>query len=458
MKVVRNMSIKWKVMIPIAILAFLLLVTCIQSNIATDRMISISEQIAEGLTERTPDVEAWLTQQTNLYEGMKSSNTVKMIIAVIATIIVITVAIFGVLRPLLSMNKKLKESIESIKEGRGDLTKRVDVKGKDEIGQLAAGINSFIETLQTVMNQITDSSDKLEVIVSNVTDKVMTVNGNSDDISNAMEELSATMEEISAAVTSIREDTQSADDKVMELASATDNLVSYADSMQQRAADLENKAIDNKQSTMTMVSENIAKLEKAIDDSKKVERINALTNDILQISSQTNLLALNASIEAARAGEAGRGFAVVADEIRQLADSSRETADNIQEINRIVIVAVKELTDSANVIAEYITETIMPDYDGFVDSGKQYNKDAVYVNGIVSDFNEMAQKIKVLVDDITKTVGNIAIAIDGSTERVAGVTVNTNNLAEDIDVITEKMNENKAVAEILHQETEKFIR
>ncbi|MBQ8547621.1 MAG: methyl-accepting chemotaxis protein [Lachnospiraceae bacterium] len=457
MKFVRNMSIKWKVMVPIGLLAFLLLVTCIQSNIATDMMVEKSVKITEHLTEVTPEVETLLAEQNTLFEGMKSSNTVKMIIAILSTILVITVAIFGVLRPLLAMNRKLKGMIEDIEAGKGDLTQRVQVRGKDEIGQLAGGINAFIATLQRTMNQVTISSDRLHTVVDNVAGKVSGVNVSSMDISANMEELSATMEEIAASVATIRESTGTADEKVDTLTEATKDLVEYADEMQKRAEALERKAVENKSNTGAIVTENIAKLRQAIEDSKKVERINELTNDILQISGQTNLLALNASIEAARAGEAGKGFAVVADEIRVLADSSKQTADNIQEINKLVVAAVQELTDCSNAIVNYINEAILPDYDGFVDSGKQYNEDAVHVNEIVTEFHQMADELLLMVNEINRTVNGIATAIDESAKSVTDVTESTNTLVTDINSVSDEMGENKAIAEVLHAETERFV-
>lgn len=457
MKFVKNMSIKWKVMIPIGLLALLLLITCIQSNIATDMMVEKSVKISEHLTEVTPEVETLLEEQNKLFEGMKSSNTTKIVIAVFATILVVCVAIFGVLRPLLAMNRKLKGMIENIEAGKGDLTQRVEVRGKDEIGQLSEGINAFIATLQRTMNQVTVSSDKLHTVVDNVVGKVSGVNVSSMDISANMEELSATMEEISASVATIRENTGNADEKVDILTEATKDLVNYAGEMQKRAEALEQKAVENKSNTGAIVTDNIAKLRKAIEDSKKVERINELTNEILQISGQTNLLALNASIEAARAGEAGKGFAVVADEIRVLADSSKQTADNIQEINKLVVAAVQELTDCSDAIVNYINEAILPDYDGFVASGKQYNEDAVHVNEIVTEFHQMADELLRMVDEINRTVNGIATAIDESTKSVTDVTESTNMLVGDINSVADEMGENKTIAEVLHAETECFV-
>ena len=457
MKLIRNMSIKWKVMLPIIILAFLLIVTCLQSNIATARMMQFSTQMSQSLTEISPEVEAIFAQQEALCQGMKSSNLVKMIIAVLATVLLLVVAAAGVLKPLLTMHESLNQIMENIEHGKGDLSARVEVRGKDEIGQLADGINAFIESLENVMHQVTLNSDKLHQVTNNVSKRVANVNLNSSDISASMQELSATMEEISASIISIREGTKDADDKVVTLADASKDLVSYAGLMEQRASDLENRAIENKQNTSTVVSENIAKWKKAADDSKQVERINELTNDILSISSQTNLLALNASIEAARAGEAGKGFAVVADEIRQLADSSRQTADRIQELNQMVTLAVNDLVHSSSIIVEYINDTIMGDYDGFVDSGKQYNQDAEHVNGIVTEFYAMAEKLKQLVDNINETVSNIAVAIEGSAECVTDAATNTATLAEDVKVVADEMQENKTIADALYAETERFV-
>ena len=456
MKWIRNISMKWKVMFPIIILAFLLLITCIQSNIATAKMMQYSKEISESLTEITPDVEAIFVQQESLYQGMKSSNLVKLIIAVLATILLLVVSAVGVLKPLLSMRAKLNVIIKDIESGHGDLSQRMEVRGKDEIGQVAQGINSFISSLESAMKQVMINSEKLYQVTNNVSERVTNVDINSTDISASMQELSATMEEISASIISIRENTRTANNKVEVLADASKELVAYAGTMETTASDLETRAIENKQNTSDVVKQNIKKWKKAAEESKKVQHINELTNDILNISSQTNLLALNASIEAARAGEAGKGFAVVADEIRQLADSSRQTADRIQELNKMVTLAVNELVNSSGFIVTYINEVIMPDYDGFVDSGKQYNNDAQHVNNIVTEFYQMAEQLNQLVENINGTISNIAVAIESSAQCVTDAATNTATLAEDVKVVADEMNENRVIADKLYSETEKF--
>jgi methyl-accepting chemotaxis protein len=286
---------------------------------------------------------------------------------------------------------------------------------------------------------------------------VAEANGSSCDISAAMQELSASMEEVSATAATVNENAGNVGNSVNEIADASSQLVTYANEMERRASDLENTAVANKNNTSEVIEGIIASLKKAMEDSKSVDRVNELTNDILSISSQTNLLALNASIEAARAGEAGKGFAVVADEIRQLADSSRETASNIQNINNLVTSAVKELVKSSDEIVNYINENILPDYDAFVESGRQYKEDAVHVNGIVTNFGNMSTDLQKIVAEITDAIQGITLSIDESTNAITTSAVNTNELVEGITQISGQMETNSDIAVQLKAEADRFV-
>ena len=189
-----------------------------------------------------------------------------------------------------------------------------------------------------------------------------------------------------------------------------------------------------------------------------IKEVEAITETILGISSQTNLLALNAAIEAARAGEAGKGFAVVADEISNLAAESRKAANNIQNINQVVVSAVEELTEQSRAIATYIMENISTDYDGFVDSGAQYKKDAVHVDEIVTRFHQMADEVQILVDNITRAIQGISAAVDESAKGVGSAATNTTELVQGMGEIASQMQENKEIAEKLTDEAGKFDR
>ena len=161
------------------------------------------------------------------------------------------------------------------------------------------------------------------------------------------QELSATMEEVGHSAGVINQNADSVRSETEMIAERSSSINDYSKQMKENADKMESNARQNMEETSVKVDEILTELNQAIEDSKSVEQVNGLTNDILKISSQTNLLALNASIEAARAGEAGKGFAVVADEIRQLAASSRNTANRIQEINGIVTNAVHNLAGNA---------------------------------------------------------------------------------------------------------------
>lgn len=435
------------------------------TNKATDLANTDLREAGVALTAELSEMEEYNKKEME-EASQKQKTTSDIANTVVFAVIIVSVLVFAyvvficwkwVCKRLININKQLRDVIATIDAGQGDLTKRVQCFCTDEIGTLASGINTFIETLQNIMGQINNSSTQLGSIVSAVSDKVTTANSNSCDISSVMEELSASMEEIASTLSDIKESVNVVDDNVVELSDTSQGLYDYATEMQRRAEELEQGAVNNKQNTSEVVNRIIENLKQAIEDSKSVDRVNDLTNEILNISSQTNLLSLNASIEAARAGEAGRGFAVVADEISQLANSSREAASNIQTINNMVVKAVNELIDSSDSMVKYISDNILPDYDAFVSSGKQYNEDAVHVNTIVTRFNSMAASLKQLVDDIRGAVEGINTAVDESANGVTNAAMNTSDLVRDIGEIANAMDDNKQVAGNLTDEADRFI-
>ncbi len=404
------------------------------------------------------DMEEAVAHQNKVYNKVVRVIIVLLALSILIFAFVVWVSWKWAIKRLININKQLRDVISSIESGEGDLTKRVQCFCTDEIGTLAASINTFIETLQGIMGQINSSSGELGSIVNLVSGKVSTANDNSYSISSVMEELSASMEEISSSLMSIRENVDVVDGNIIELSNESQGLYEYAVEMQTRAENLEQNAVENKQNTSNAINDILGKLRQAIESSKSVERVNDLTDEILSISSQTNLLSLNASIEAARAGEAGRGFAVVADEISQLANSSKDTANSIQTINNMVIEAVKDLIESADAIVKFINENILPDYEGFVNSGKQYDEDAVHVNKIVTHFNNMSIDLKQSMDSIMEAINEINTAVNESADGATNVAANTSDLVKDIGEIADAMNDNKQVAGNLTEEADRFVK
>ena len=151
---------------------------------------------------------------------------------------------------------------------------------------------------------------------------------------------------------------------------------STSQEIMQRAKNLRDKTVQASTRTIEMYDNVKVKAEKAIEGSKAVEQINALTSTIMEISSQTSLLALNASIEAARAGEAGRGFAVVASEIGSLADQTSKAIADISEIVKAVNEAVANMADCLEETTTFLEQTVLSDYKEFEQVGDQYQVDA----------------------------------------------------------------------------------
>ena len=196
----------------------------------------------------------------------------------------------------------------------------------------------------------------------------------------------------------------------------------------------------------------------AITDSQSVDQVNSLTDDIMNIASQTNLLSLNASIEAARAGEAGKGFAVVAGEIGALAENSRQTAGNIQQINSVVVNAVHNLSDNANDLVNYLQNSILPEFERFVEDGEKYRENANYIESVMADFTNKTEGFKETFDEIAESISSITTAIDEGVRGVSSAAESTQTLVSDMDTITKRMDENQRIAGELDDETAIFTK
>lgn len=390
------------------------------------------------------------------YNKAVLKNTMIVVLSVIALLITLYSVFILIIRKLIVANHEINDIIRGIDQSEGDLTKRISILSNDEISDLGNGINTFMGKLQSIIKMIIENSRKLEEVVSEVQESVRISNDSASDLSAVTEELSATMQEVGHSATIINQNADSVRSEVEMIADKSNSINEYSKRMKENADKMELDAKTNMQETSTKVQEILEVLNQAIADSKSVEQVNGLTNDILNISSQTNLLALNASIEAARAGEAGKGFAVVADEIRQLAASSRQTANRIQEINSVVINAVHNLAGHSNNLVEYMTDSILPEFENFVTSGEQYRDNATYIEGVMNEFTTKTDDLKRAVDEIAASIETITDAIEDGARGVTGAAESTQVLVTDMENISNRMEENQLIAAALQKETDVF--
>lgn len=371
-------------------------------------------------------------------------------------------AVFSVLKmvivPLSKTKNEINEIIDDIDRREGDLTRRVTIMENQEVAAVGSGINLFMGKLQDIFKTIIHNSKRMETVVNEVRESVMTSNSSVSDLSALTEELSATMQEMSDNASLINSNTESVAGEVNQIAERTTEINNYTKEMKGHADSMESAARSNMESTGTKVNEILEVLNRAIEDSNSVNQVNSLTDDILNIASQTNLLALNASIEAARAGDAGRGFAVVATEISQLAAASQEAANRIQQINSVVTQAVHNLADNANGLVQYMNESILPEFEEFVTAGSEYKNKATYIENVMNEFESKTDSLKNTMVEIQRSINTIAHAIEEGAKGVSNAADSTQVLVTDMENISNRMDENFEIATDLKKETAIFTK
>ena len=351
---------------------------------------------------------------------------------------------YKTIRPIKKSSLELRQMIRSIDENRGDLNERLTVCTKSELSILITGMNDFLDTLQNIINKVSDGTGKLAGSNDRIDRMVRNANESITESSAALEELAANMEVVSNTSDSIQNTVGDVKAQVDVLWKEANQGSEKAVKISDTAKQMKNHIVEVKELTANKVGEITQLLNRSIQDSEKVSRINALSETILDIASQTTLLSLNASIEAARAGEAGRGFAVVAGEINSLAENSQKTVKNIQHINQEVINAVRDLSENTLEVLEYINSSVLKDYDQFVEAMDEYVNNMEQFYSILQNFANSSNGLNESMGNIFDSVGYIANAMG---EGASAMDVSAQNAAD----FVEKMYEVQAAVDVCRE-------
>lgn len=381
--------------------------------------------------------------------------TISVILIILAVVITVISNVLIVV-PIQRMAAAIKGMIADIQDGHGDLTKRVPVQTKDEIAVLAQGVNQLLDILQGMIGGVIKCGNGINEQQQNVSDVVEMTNRNADATSDMMDQLAAMMQEISATAISVNENTRNAEASADDIMNKAADGSTFAGEIKGRAEELQKRAQKSRQTAEMAIKELEGALTASIADSKQIEQIDGLTDEILNIASKTNLLALNASIEAARAGEAGRGFAVVAEEIRVLADNSKETAGSIQEISEGVVAAVVRLAENANNLIKFIKEYVMPDYEALEKTGDNYLEDSINVDQIMQGIKNNLDIFRDLMRIVVESNDAIAGSVQDSTRNIADVAQNTTVLTDNMKEIMTVLNRVSTAVQDLSDQTADF--
>ena len=365
-------------------------------------------------------------------ENIQKSIKKTLILIFISIIILIAILIFSsmyIKKNIVNPLKKILSKLKAIASNDDDLTQIIDFSSNDEMGELAKNFNLMQNTFRNIIKVIRHEATSVEskakqssFDINNLSILIEDVYTTTEELSSGIQETSASTEEINAVVGEINSNVESIAKKAT--LEAKNSLL-----IKERATKLKDLAISSKDTAQKINIQTQKKVLEAIESAKDVEKINILSESILQITSQTNLLSLNAAIEAAHAGEAGKGFSVVAEEIRKLSDDSKNTASQIKTINDVIINAVNNLSDASKEILDFINNNVINDYEIVVKTGEQYSEDAIKVSAIINDFSNMSNQITISMNEVVKSINEISSA---SFDLANG----TNNITKNMQIIS----------------------
>jgi len=268
-------------------------------------------------------------------------------------------------------------------------------------------------------------------------------------VNDAMMMTGAATEEVSASVTDVNE-------SVRGLAEETVTTKKEVDRITKRAKEIQEKSSKAHDEAIAIAELRREDLQRANEKAAVVNEIDTLASTISEIAEQINLLSLNASIEAARAGEAGRGFAVVATEINKLASETASAVEKIKGTTNEIQNAFMDMAEGSNKLLTFVTETVTPDYDNFVDVGHQYGEDAALFGKLAAQIEEMTEMIRNSMNEVNEAVASIAESTQDTSSKSAEITDSVNNVSGAVESVANMAQEQQKTAYNLIDIVNKF--
>ncbi|RDU23978.1 methyl-accepting chemotaxis protein [Anaerosacchariphilus polymeriproducens] len=377
---------------------------------------------------------------------------------IIVAMISIALSILVILYQVVHLTKTMKQvSIFAENLSQGDFTvEPVIVKEQDELGHMGEALNtmylenkSVIATISKESGEVQFSSEHLSKISQELLKGFKNIKETIASVNEDMMTSSAATEEITASVHEVN-------NSLVQLAAQTVKSSNMSNEIRDRAKDIETNSAESFESAITLTKQYENNLTKSIEKAEIVDEIGVMAESISSIAEQINLLALNASIEAARAGEQGRGFAVVATEIGKLAGDTAKTVDEIKETIQEIQVAFNSLSDDARNLLDFIEKTVTPDYNSFVQVGKQYGKDAQSIELIAKELTNMAESIKSTMGEVEEAIDNIAEAAQNTADSSSTIMEYTEDVTVKVDEVAEMSEHQKVVSNKLNDLVQKF--
>ncbi|KUP23150.1 methyl-accepting chemotaxis protein [Paenibacillus sp. DMB5] len=389
-------------------------------------------------------------------DAEKVLQTFKLIffLSVMAAIAVMSVLLYFVSNSILKQIPVLTAAFRTAMAG--DMSVRARVTARGEIGVLADGFNEMISSQQKLIQDIKVSSGSISKALDNTEKNIFALDGGISEVSAITEELSAGLQQTAASMQEMNASTNEIEHAVNGIARKAQEGAEAASRINERADRLKQAAVASRMQADRVYGESEEKLRSAIEQSGSIQQIRLLSGAILEIAAQTNLLSLNASIEAARAGEAGRGFAVVAEEIRKLADTSRETVSEIQNVTELVVGSVEGLVEGAENMLRFMDNQVLRDYDSMQETGQRYSEDARYIEELVTDFSATSEQLLASIQSILTAVGETSIATNEGAAGAGSIAVQAEQIISKSGGIVAEMEDIKNSSARLQEAVSRF--